>query len=163
MPHSWGVPLVSIKGNPPDYGRTPTVNIGARGENRSLLAGRRLEGVGEFLKTPFTEQEIPFCYSKFPCTGCSETFVNTGPLNFADPIFLQGLEKNIYLYIQNDKNINTYTHIHVPHTHSIRLWGVQWSQSLSFICTTWISCRSFLISPRLNITLDRRQCGSYKI
>lgn len=68
--------------------------------------------MGEFLKTPFTEQEIPFCYSKFPCTGCSETFVNTGPLNFADPIFLQGLEKNIYLYIQNDKNINTYTHMY---------------------------------------------------
>lgn len=72
--------------------------------------------MGEFLKTPFTEQEIPFCYSKFPCTGCSETFVNTGPLNFADPIFLQGLEKNIYLYIQNDKNINTYTHTCTAHS-----------------------------------------------
>lgn len=43
------------KGESLKYGRTLTVSTGAKGENRSLLASRRLEGVGEFLKTPFTE------------------------------------------------------------------------------------------------------------
>ena len=123
MPHSGGVPLVSITGNPLKYGRTPTANIGARGENRSLPARRRLEGVGEFLKTPFTEQEIPFCYLKFPCSGYSETFVDYYPLElcfwFDLPSGLRKRQLKIYLYIYNDKNIHTLIH------HTLTLFGYE--------------------------------------
>jgi hypothetical protein len=33
--------------------------MGATGEDRPLLVSWRLEGVGEFLNTPFTEKESP--------------------------------------------------------------------------------------------------------
>lgn len=74
--------------------------------------------MGEFLKTPFTQQEIP-CYSKFPRRAVFETFVSTIFYFASDPSSLGFRERqlNIYLYRKNDKNINTYKH------HTVTLFG----------------------------------------